>query len=303
MAKEFDEETGTAAETADGNAGVSERTESQIEGAEGAETLEADDSKDADEALEALAEADPKRAVVGLKKRIAKLTAQRNSARTEAAERKALEARVAAFEKRERDAVEARKRAERATPEGQKAEAEKRAVRDAIDKAYWPGYADQQEQAALERREAEQRAAEEYAMKGISYLKSELEDHGIAVDDKKLVGWERAVGSEIAEDPELKAAFKRPATQEGAIKEAFRRVSDGIANPILKDRGAKPLERIQRNREALLGTSTPGAVAGTPEPEFNLKPPKELKGRALDQWWADARENYWQQLSKSEAQG
>lgn len=292
-----EEETSAAAVTADGNAGVSDRSESEVEGAAGTESSAQDDSADADEALEALAEADPKRAVVGLKKRLAKLTAQRNSARAEAEERKALKLRVDAYEKRERDAEEAKKRAERATPEGQEAEKRRRAVRETIDETYGQGtstYLD-------DRREAEQRAAEQYAMNGISYLRSELEDHAIKVDDETLIRWERAVGSEMAEDPALKAAFRTPATQKQAIAEAFNRVRDGLANPILKDRGAKPLERLQRNREAVLGGGrNTGAVAGAPEPEREFTPPVGLKGRALEQWWADTKQKEWDRLAASE---
>lgn len=304
VGEENEEDTGTAAETVDGNAGVSERSESEIEaGADGAgESTTQDDSADADEALEALAEADPKRAVVGLKKRLAKLTAQRNSARAEASERKALEARVAAYEKRERDEEEARKRAARATPEGQKAEERRRAVRETLDEAFYPGYSEQQATAALAQREAEQRANDHHAMQGISYLRSELEDHDIKVDDETLIRWERAVSSELAEDAELRAEYRAASTQKKAIQDAFERVRDGLANPILKDRGAKPLARIERNREAVLGGGrNAGAVAEAPEPKFDLTPPKGLTGRDLEIWWDQAREKAWKQLTNQES--
>lgn len=303
MVIEEKEETSTDRETREGNAGVSDRSEREIEaGSEGAdESLALDDSKDADEALDALAEADPKRAVVGLKKRLAKLTAQRNSARVEASERKALEARVAAYEKRERDVVEARKRAERATPEGQKAEERKRAVHATLDEAFYPGYSAQQEAAALAQRETEDRANAQYGMQGISYLQTELADHDIPANAATIVRWERAIASEVAEDTQLLAAYRDPTSQKAAIQEAFNRVRDGLANPILKDRGAKPLARIERNRQAVLGGGqNRGAVAGTPEPEVDLTPPKELKGRALDQYWADVREREWKKLTDAE---
>ncbi len=300
MSDELKEETGATTETVESNAGVSDRSESEIEGgADGAVESRADE-EGTDELLEQLAEADPKRAVVGLKKRLAKLTAQRNAARTEASERNVLKAKLEAYEKRERDAARAIDEARRRTPEAQKAEERRQAIRDALDEAYGPGYSDVQD----EQRAVVQMQREKHAQDGISFLKSELEDHGITTDEATVVRWERAVGSELQEDPDLLNAFRRPASQRKAIAVAFERVRDGLANPVLKQQGAKPLARIQRNREAVLGGGqNRGTIAGTPEPEVDyLAGAKGLKGRALDDYWAGVKEKEWKRLGDAERQ-
>jgi len=296
MAKDFEDGVpGTESETDKGNAGVSERSEREVEAAAGSELDDDDEEGKEQRAADDTGDADPAKAVVGLRKRLAKLTAQRNQARDRAAERDALADKVAAYEKRERDAEEMLEAARRRTPEGQKAEERRRAVRDTIDEAY-PGASDYLDSVQEERH---LRIAK-YAQDGISYLKSELADHGIEATPETTIRYERAVGSEMAEDPELLAAYKHPATQKDAIVEAFSRVRDGIVNPVLKQRGAKALARIERNREAVLGSGDRGAMSGTPEPEFDLKPPKGLQGRELDEWWATAREKYWQKLTAQE---
>lgn len=282
--------------TPDGNAGVSERSESEIEaGADGAGKVDDDDS-DAAEALDALGEADPKRATVGYKKRIAKLTAQRNKAREASQERDALKARVAAYEKREREEKEAAEAEERNTPEGLKKAERQAAVRRTIDETWGPGTSEGLDEWREERR----LRAEQYAQTGVSFLRSELEDHDLPTDDTTLIRYERAVGSEMAEDPELLAAFRRPASQKAAIAEAFERVRDGIINPVLKQSGAKTLARITRNRESVLGGGrSNGAVAQAPEPE-EIVPPKELKGAALDAWWKEKIQKDWASTSRAE---
>jgi len=294
------DESGATSVTDDGNAGVSGRSESEIEaGAEGAGESKADESGEGDEILDALAEADPKRAVVGLKKRLAKLTDQRNRARAEAQERKALETQLEAYKKRDRDAEAARRAADRATPEAQKAEERRQAIREAIDDTYGPGTS-----LILEsQHEEQQRQKEAYGQNAIGFLKSELEDHGINVTTDTLIRWERAIGSEIQEDPELWARYRRPATLKDAIKDAVERVRDGLANPILKQRGAKPLERITRNREAVLGGGpNRGTVAEVEEPVFDKQPPKDLKGRDLEDWWARERDAYRARLLAADRQ-
>lgn len=297
---ELEDESSSERETREGNAGVSDRSERQIEaGADGADESKVgeDDSRDADEALDALAEADPKRAVVGLRKRMAKLTAQRNAARAEAEGRNADRARLAAYEAKERDAEKAKKDAERNTPQGQEAEKRRAAVRDTIDETYGPGTSDYLERRRGEESERDEQAREEFAMQCASHLRSELEDHGIKTDKATLIRWERAVGSELAEDAELLAAVRRPTSRKEAIAEAVDRVRNGLVNPILTDRGAKPLERIQRNREAVLGGgSSRGTMAETDEPAFDLTPPKGLHGRDLENWWDAARDKYREQL-------
>lgn len=296
--EEKDVEAGTTPDTGDGNAGVSDRSEREIEaGPDGSgKDLADDDASDADEALEALSEADPKRATAGLRKRVAKLTAQRNKAREAASERDALAARVAAYEKREREEKARQREVERHTPEGMKAEERRAAVRAAIDEGF-PGASMLLDDLA----EQQQLRAEKHAQDGISYLKKELEDHGIEINDGTLVRYERAVGSELAEDSKLLAAFRRPATQQKAIELAFERVRDGLVNPVLKQSGAKTLARIERNREAVLGGGrSNGSVAGAPEPERDLTPPKDFKGN-LDDYWREVKQREWERLSRSEA--
>lgn len=292
MALEDDKEAiGTETET-DSNASVNDRSEADIEGLS-AEDAEGDDEEQ--RAADDKGEVDPAKAVVGLRKRIAKLTAQRNQGRAAIQERDALKARVAAYEQRERDAAAQRAAAQRRTPEGLKAEERRQAVRATIDEAYGPGTSD-----LIESQKAEAvRRQEEYGQRGVDFLRSELQDHDIKADDATLIRWERAVGSELAEDVELLAAYQRPSTQKRAIEVAFQRVRDGLANPAIKQQGGKPLARITRNREAVLGSAR-GAVEGAPEAEVDLTPPKELKGRALDEYWANVREREWKKLTDAE---
>lgn len=301
MIDDNEKETGFATET-DGNAGVSDRSEREIESgdtgleadADGSDERAADDTGD-----------DPKRTIDGIKKRLGKLTAQRNQSRAEAqktaAERDVLRERLAAYEKREREEKAAREAKVRATPEWRDRELKRRAVRETLDEAFYPGYSEQQERIAQRQEQAEQRAKEEFAQRGISYLASELQDHGIPVDAKTLIRFERAVGSELQEDPELLARFQSAATQKDAIAEAFNRHRDGVINPVLKTKGASALARVERNREAVLGGGrTPGASPGVEEPERELTPPKGLKGRPLEQWWKDVAEKEWKRLSALE---
>lgn len=281
-------------ETGDGNAGISERSEQEIESGLTAETAGGDD----DEILEQLAEADPKRAVVGLRKRLQKLTAQRNTAREGLAERDTLKTKLAEYERRDQEALRKREEAKRRTPEGQEAEARRRAVRETIDETYGPGTSE-----LLEEQRSERRLAKEgYAQQGISYLRSELEDHGIPVTADTLVRYERAVGSEMAEDANLLAAFRRPGSQKEAISEAFNRVRDGVINPVLKTQGAKALARIERNRSAVLGGGpNQGAVAGIPEPEIDYTAgAKGKRGRDLEDYWAGVKDKEWKRLSTLE---
>lgn len=295
MADEKD--TSAAPETgadSHGNAGVSERTEQEIESGLTAETGGGDD----DEILEQLAEADPKRAVVGLKKRLAKLTSQRNAAREAQSERDTLKTKLAEYERRDQEALRKREEAKRRTPEGQEAEARRRAVRETIDETYGLGTSE-----LLEEQRSERRLAKEgYAQQGISYLRSELEDHGIPVTPETLIRYERAVGSEMAEDANLLAAFRRPGSQKDAIAEAFNRVRDGVINPVLKTQGAKALARIERNRSAVLGGgANSGAVAGIPEPEVDYTAgAKGLRGRALEDYWSGVKDKEWKRLSTLE---
>lgn len=265
--------------------GGSERSEAELEGREATGEKGTDDQRDADDTGESGSKKP------GFEKRIAKLSAQRREA---AQERDALKARVAAYEKKEREAAEAADAAKRRTPEGLKAEERRQAVRNTIDEAYGHGTSDFLEGQRVEA----QLQKEQYAMNGISFLKTELEDHGLAVDDRMLVRWEHAVGSELAEDRELLAAFKRPATQRAAIQEAFNRVRDGLVNSTSKQLGGKPLERIERNRSAVLGGRTPaGAAESQPFPDnYVAKPPKNATPQQAQEFWNEHRDKLWKKL-------
>lgn len=262
--------------------GVSQRSESEIEGRESVSTRDADDT----------GEDDGDRESSGLKKRISKLTAQRRKTEEE---RDALKARLDAYEAKEREAA-ARARAEReSTPAAQKVRERKEAIRELMDEVYGEGYSNLQDESRSER----ELQKEQYALNAVSYLKSELEDHGISVNNDTLVRWERAVGSEIQEDVELLRAFRRPATQQDAIAEAVNRVRDGLMNPILQSRSAKPLERIERNRNAVLsgrGQSDPE----TPFPDnYEAKPPKNATPAEQEEFWRNHRDELWKKLGAS----
>jgi len=267
--------------------GGSERTEAQIE-----DTDETVSTRDADDK----GDDDGEREGTGFRKRVSKLTAQRREAEKQ---RDAALARVAAYEAKEREASERQRSREASTPAAQKERERREAIRATLDEAYGEGYSASQDELRSER----EIQKEQYALNGISYLKSELEDHGIAVDDDGLVRWERAIGSELAEDHALLAQFRRPATQQAAITSAFERVRDGLANPVLKQQGAKPLARIERNRNALLGSGrTAGADEGSPYPDdYVAKPPKNATPAQLDEFWSEHREKLWKRLSEGHA--
>lgn len=282
---ETDDETLDTEREAGVGEGGSERSEDELEGREAKGEKETDEDRDADET----GESGSKKS--GFEKRIAKLSAQRREATRE---RDALAARVAAYEKKERDAAAAADAAKRRTPEGLKLEERRQAVRNTIDETYGPGTSDILE----EQRQERQLQKEQYAMNGITFLKAELEDHGLKVDDKMLVRWEHAVGSELAEDPQLLAAFKRPATQKAAIEEAVNRVRDGLVNETNRQLGGKMLERIERNRNAVLGGRTPaGAAESQPLPDnYVAKPPKNATPAQLEEFWSNHRDQLWKKL-------
>lgn len=272
--------------------GVDNKSEAEIEGLEaGSEDTEG--QRDADDTGDGA----PEKLPVGVKKRFAKMSAQKRKLE---GERDVLAARLSAYEAKEREKEDRRKAAEARTPEGQESAQRKTQIRNALDETYGQGYSDWVERDRAEREQERQLQKEQYALNGISFLKSELQDHGLAVDDKTIVRWEHAVGSELAEDPELLAAFKRPATQGDAIAEAFNRVRDGLANPAIKQQGGKPLARIERNRAALLGSGRTqgGADEGSPYPDdYTAKPPKGATGQQLEEFWSNHREQMWKKLN------
>lgn len=287
MGRNTDDET--LDDDRDGSQGDASQSEAELEGQEqrADEDRAADDTGDGDDAKDS----------AGFKKRVSKLTAQRRRAESE---RDAARTELAAYKRKEREAAEAAKREREATPEGKKAEERRAAIRATIDEAYGEGASDILD----EQREERQLRREKYAMEGLSYLKSELTDHGVAVDDATVLRWEHAVGSELQEDPQLLAMFKRPSTQEQAIKEAFNRVAQGLVNPILKQKGGKELTRIERNRAAFLGSgrNEGGADASPPvADDYEAKPPKNLKGQALSDWWVDHRDTLWKKLQNASA--
>lgn len=257
----------------------SERSEADVEASDGStDTTDAGDTGDGDAA--------PQKIISGLKKRIAKLTAAKNEGRVAKAERDALQARLKAFE----DAEAARKAAEAEiasqTPAAIQAAERRRAIREAIDQAYGPGASEFLES----QRDAQALQKEQYALNAINYLKAELEKNNLATDEKTLVRWERAIGSEIAEDSDLLARFRRPTTLQSAIADAFKLVNEGLVAPAAKTTTEKTGDRISRNRDAVLGGGRTSSSAGAPDIDWNPQPPKGLRGEQLEQWWKDQGE-------------
>lgn len=278
--------------TRDGEEGEG-RSESDIEGAEAPGADEDSTERAADDTGEESEAKLPN----GVKKRLSKLTAQRREAEKS---RDAALVRLEAYEAKEREARKREQDEAANTPAGQEARRRAALLRQYQDEAHGEGYSDWVDRERAERESERQLQKEQYALNGVSYLKSELEDYGIAVDERTLIGYERAVGSELQEDAELLAAFRRPSTQKQAITEAMKRVVDGIANPILKQRGADPLKRIERNRAAVLGSprSQAGAEEGTPYPEnYTAKPPKGSTPAEAEQYWRDHRDKMWDKLN------
>lgn len=281
--KNTDDETLDLERDAQGDEGVSERSESEIEGRDAASTRDADDTGDEGEGREN----------VGFKKRISKLTAQKRKTEEE---RDALRVRLEAFEAKEREAAARRRAQEEATPAAIKQRERREAIRELMDEAFGEGYSAMQDESRTEK----DLQKEQYALNAVSYLRSELEDHGVPMNDETLVRWERAVGSEIQEDPALLRAFRRPSTQQDAITEAVNRVRDGLMNPILKSREAKPLERIERNRSAVLGSGRGkgGGEAETPFPDdYVAKPPKGASQAEQEAFWQNHRDEMWRKLN------
>ena len=118
------------------------------------------------------------------------------------------------------------------------------------------------------------------------FLRDEMDAHKLNAKDGKLFKrWEFATGSEIAEDAKLLAAYKDPSTRRAAVRVAFERVRDGLANSSLEALGVdKRLTRIQKNRDKVLGGGRGSATEQVGEPE-ELTPPPGLKGEALVDWW------------------
>lgn len=228
-------------------------------------------------------ETDPSKVINGLKKRIAKLTSAKNEGRAAQAERDALKVRLEAYERKERNAQAKIEAEERKKPEWQEAERERAAVRAAIDRAYGPGTSELLE----EQRDERVLQKEQYALNAVTYLKTELEAHGLATDDKSVMRWERAIGSEIAEDTDLLGRFRRPASLQSAIKDAFTLVNEGLVSPAAQSTGGKAIERIERNKNAVLGGGRGGSNGGAPDIEWNPQPPKNLKGEQLEDWWKE----------------
>ena len=286
--KDRDEDAAERERDADAPGGASERSESDVEGAEGASTRDADDTGDEGSDRESS----------GFRKRVSKLTAQRREAEKE---RDAALTELNAYRAREREAKREAKEAEAATPAGMKLAERRALIRQANDAAYGDGYSDWVERERYEREQERNLQKEQYALNGVSYLKSELEDHGVPVDDRALVRWERAIGSELAENVELLAKFRRPATQREAIREAVELVRDGLANPLIKQRGGQPLERIERNRNAVLGSGR-SQGGGDPDQEFGedyvAKPPKGSTPEQEAAYWDTHRSEMWAKLNK-----
>lgn len=294
MAKETDENTGDQddAQRADAKTGESERTEKEIE-AGAADSGDSEESEDSDEGeRDADDKGDPARAALGLRKRVQKLTAQRNEARSKAAE---TDKELQRYRDAERRARQAEEEAERRTPEGQKSEHMRQAIRRQIDETYGDGTS-----ALLDnQREIVKQQSAAHAQKAYEYLGEELEAHGIDPTPEALLRWEKALGSELEDDEDLGAAFRHPATLKDTISTCFERVRDGLVNPTLAKRGAEKLARIERNRDAVLGGGRKAPVAETPEPKFDFTPPKDATPEQLERFWADAREKTWTQLGNA----
>jgi hypothetical protein len=302
MSKRTDEGTGTTDDSLreDGSAGVSERSERDIEAsaADGDESDDEGDGEGDEGERDADDKGDPQRAITGLRKRIQKLTAQRNQSRSEAAELKAAKAELQRYRDAEAAARREREEAERNTPEGRKREDEAEAIRAAIDRAYGPGTS-----ARLDRQheiEAQQRAA--HAEKAREYLRDELEAHGIKATPEAMLRWERSIGSELDADEEVAESFRHPATLKDTIEKCVDRIRDGLVNPALESRGAEKLKRIERKREAVLGgSSRKEGSAPSEEPNFDFKPPENATPEQLENFWRNAREKTWRDLASRDA--
>lgn len=271
--------------TGEGN----ERSEAELEGREST----TEDQREAGDTGEGGEDKLP----VGVTKRISRLTAQRTKAERE---RDAALVRLQAYEAKEREEEARRKREEESTPEGLKAAEARQRVRQALDLGFGDGFSDEIEAERQERRQERELQKEQYALNAVSYLKRELDDHGIVYDDKSLVRWEHAVGSELQEDRELLGLYRRPTTLEKAIQTAVDRVVDGIANPILKQRGADPLKRIERNRGALLSGRAAAQSAEQPFAEDYVAPgpPKGASADEQAEYWRNHRDGMWKKLGE-----
>lgn len=301
MAKNTDQGTGNEndSQREDGSAGESERFERDIE-ASAADGDEGDDEGSDDDGgtRDADDKGDPQRAVTGLRKRIQKLTVQRNQSRAEAIELKAAQTELKRYKDAEAAARRSIEETERNTPEGQKREDEAAAIRAAIDRTYGSGTSSRLDRHAEV--ESQQRAA--HAEKAREYLREELEAHNIKASPEAMLRWERSIGSELDADEDVASAFRHPASLKDTIATCVDRIRDGLVNPALESTGAEKLKRIERKREAVLGGGTrKEGAAPSEEPNFDFKPPENATPEQLETFWRTAREKTWRDLGSRDA--
>lgn len=270
-------------ERADGDAGDGDETERALAG------KQADDEGKTDErdaSADQLGD-DPvklKRAVEGLTKRLKKVTGQRNSAREQAGEIAALKAEIAKLSARREEGTAREQRSN--TPAKEEVNEEK-ARASVIAALKLVGLSPEQIQQVIDRQEEQDAAAEARdTEEARGFLRDEMEAHGLDSKDAKLFKrLEFSTGSEMFEDKKLLAAYRDPSTRRAAIRVAFERVRDGLTGPVLASLGVdKRLQRIERNKDKVLGGNRQSATADVGEPE-QLTPPPNLKGDALADWW------------------
>lgn len=296
---EEDDSQQLGTERADGDAGDGDDTERALAGKSDDERQGKQDERDA--SADELGD-DPaklKRAVEGLMKRLRKVTGQRNDARKNAGEIAALKSEIAKLSARREEQQPAREQPAKKEeqPDVEKA---RNSVREALRLV---GVTPEKIEQIIERQDqqdADLAARDTEEARG--FLRDEMDAHNLNAKDGKLFKrWEFATGSEIAEDPRLLAAYRDPSTRRAAIRVAFERVRDGLANSSLEALGVdKRLTRIEKNREKVLGGGRGSATENVGEPE-PLTPPANLKGDALNEWWKEQVRKTVASLSAEEA--
>lgn len=92
---------------------------------------------------------------------------------------------------------------------------------------------------------------------GEKVIRGLLSDYGITPSDRVVARMRTLIGTEINANEDTLAAYWDPASQEGAIKRAFRSVATELFDPMLQSQGSGTLDQARERREKTLSRATP----------------------------------------------
>jgi hypothetical protein len=200
---------------------------------------------------------------------------------------KAKLAKVAEYEKYEREVAEQEKRAadEAKRKAGEPTDEELNAGFDrALERRFGKGAAQDFEQF----RDVQRRDVARTVRDSLDHIRTFLTEHNIKADDAAVDRWSRHVGTEFKMDDELAANFRDPVTQKKALDTALTRVRSELIDPALAAVGASKLETARKRREAAPSSAGRGAQAPMLDENEEYTPPKNLTDPVKRQRWWDA---------------